>query len=125
MFCFVFLSRFDGRPFAGPAKRALCLYELLSLVVEIDWIPHLLSLLSAVVVVVICVWERKEEEERDTHTLGRFELVLIWMKRRELYELIIFAGSLEIVCEGFIPSFCVFHHCCRASTHTHSAAAGS
>jgi hypothetical protein len=24
-------------------------------------------------------------------------LVLIWMKRRELYELIIFAGSLEIV----------------------------
>jgi hypothetical protein len=54
-----------------------------------------LSLLSAAVVV--CVWERKEEEKKETHTLGRFELVLIWMKRRELYELIIFAGSLEIV----------------------------
>jgi hypothetical protein len=39
----------------------------------------------------------KKKKKKETHTLGRFELVLIWMKRRELYELIIFAGSLEIV----------------------------
>lgn len=113
------LYRFDGPPFAGPAN-ALRLYELLSLVVEIDWIPHLIPSLLLLLRCCCCLCLGKEirRGERDTQTLGWFDLVLIWMKRRELYELIIFAGSLEIVWGDFIPSFCVFRHCCAGTPHT-------